>query len=137
MDEQRITREMDVPAGREEVWRRLTEPDRLSEWLADEVSVELAPGGDLRVRTEEGEERTGWIEEVEEPRRLSFWWQSDREQEASRVQLELEDTAEGTHVTVTESRPLATLDLRATQLYRAAGGSTGGGPTALTGLARA
>lgn len=37
-----------------------------------------------------GERRTGWIEEVEEPRRLAFWWQSEREQEASRVLLESE-----------------------------------------------
>ena len=51
--------------------------------------------------------------------------------------LELEDTPEGTRVTVTESRPLAALELRAAELYHAGGGSSGGGPTALAGLARA
>ena len=137
MDEQEITRELEVQAGREEVWRHLTDPDRLSEWLADEVSVELTPGGALHVWGSDGERRTGWIEEVEATRRLAFWWQSDHEQEASRVVLELEDAPEGTLVTVTESRPLATLELRAAQLYRATRGSTGGGPTALAGLARA
>ena len=136
MDESRVTRELEVQAGREEVWRALTDPDRLSEWLAEEVSVELTPGGDLRVRTADGEQRTGWIEEVEEPRRLSFWWRCESAQEASRVQLELEDAPDGTRVTVTETRPLATLDLVAAELYRVARGTTGG-PTALAGVARA
>ena len=55
-------------------------------------------------------DRSGFVEEVEEPRRLVFWWRAPGE-DATRVEIELEeDDGEGTGVRVTETRPLAMLD---------------------------
>src|ERR1039457_5642738 len=46
----RIERELVLPASPGDVWRALTDPDWLSQWLADEVTLELRPGGDARFR---------------------------------------------------------------------------------------
>ena len=113
----RAESEVLVPASPEETWEAITDPDQLSEWLAEDAEVELRPGGDLRIGLDDGE-RSGFVEEVDEPRRLVFWWAPD-EDESSRVEIELEPEPEGTRVRVIESRPLADLnpsDARAPQL---------------------
>jgi uncharacterized protein YndB with AHSA1/START domain len=101
-DAMKATREIALDAPLEEVWDSLAEPD----WLGDDAAIDLRPSGDVRVG-----ERTGFVEEVEPPRRLVFWW-SEPGEDATRVELELEDEGEATVVRVTESRPLALLDLR-------------------------
>jgi uncharacterized protein YndB with AHSA1/START domain len=100
--EHAIERQLTVPETPEEVWESLAEPD----WLGEEALIELRPSGEVRAG-----ERTGFVEEVEPPRRLSFWW-SEEGDESTRVEIELEEAPEGTCVRVTESRPLAVLDLR-------------------------
>jgi uncharacterized protein YndB with AHSA1/START domain len=100
-DGMELTREITLPATAEEVWRTLAEPA----WLGEDASIELRPDGEVRAG-----ERTGFVEEVEEPRRLVFWWAAPGE-ESSRVELELEDDGDQTHVQVVESRPLVLLDL--------------------------
>lgn len=111
----RIERELELTAPVTTVWRALTDPAWLSQWLADEVELELTPGGEARFLVD-GERRSGWVEEVSPPRegaagRLAFWWQGDDEEPASRVTLELAPTPGGARVRVTESRPLEILDL--------------------------
>ncbi len=100
--------ELLVPATPEEAWDAITDPERLGEWLGENAEVELRPGGELRIEFADGE-RSGFVEEVDEPRRLVFWW-SEAEQESSRVEIELEPEPEGTLVRVVESRPLRDLD---------------------------
>src|SRR4051812_44938925 len=117
-----VERELTVPNGIEEVWRSLAEP----EWLGDDAHIDLREAGDVRAG-----ERTGFVEEVDEPRRLAFWW-SAPDEEATRVELELDETDAGTHIRVTESRPLAILDGRDVAIEF--GGMSGGtGPVAATG----
>ena len=116
MDEARS--ETVVPAAPDEAWEAITDPERLEQWLADEVELELEPGGDLTIRTGE-EERTGFVEEVDAPRRLVFWWAAD-EAESTRVEIELEPDADGTRVLVVETRPLAALGTVAEPLALAA-----------------
>jgi hypothetical protein len=124
----RIERELELEASTEAVWAAVISDG----WLADEVELDLRPGGDARFRTA-GAERRGWIEEVRVPsgrtRRaaagLAFWWATDDEP-ASRVELTIEpagDTA--ARVRVVETRPLELLDLVGTPLP-GAGGSTYG-----------
>jgi uncharacterized protein YndB with AHSA1/START domain len=96
-----LTREITLPATAEEVWRSLEEPA----WLGEDASIELHPDGEVRAG-----DRTGFVEEVEEPRRLVFWWAAPDE-ESTRVELELDEEEDVTHVRVVESRPLAMLDL--------------------------
>ena len=121
-----VERELTVYDTAEEVWRSLAEPS----WLGDDASIELREAGDVRAG-----ERTGFVEEADAPRRLVFWW-SDPDEDATRVEIELDETDAGTHIRVTESRPLAILDGRdlAIELGGARGGGTG--PMALAGAAR-
>jgi uncharacterized protein YndB with AHSA1/START domain len=133
-----VTSEIVLESGPEAVWDALTDPERLSDWLGGEVEMDPRPGGDLTVRDTHGgtggdDCRTGFVEEADPGRRLSFWW-SRGDEEATRVELELEELAEGTVVRVTESRPLVAIDAQAAELVRQAGGGTG---PQMTALARA
>jgi len=117
-----VERELTVPEGVEDVWRSLAQP----EWLGEDASIDLREAGDVRAG-----ERTGFVEEVEAPHRLAFWWSAPGE-EATRVELELAEAEAGTRIRVTESRPLAILDGR--DLAIEFGGSSGGaGPVAAGG----
>jgi uncharacterized protein YndB with AHSA1/START domain len=107
-----LTREITLPATAEDVWRSLAEPA----WLGEEAAIELRPDGEVRAG-----DRTGFVEEVEEPRRLVFWWSAPGE-DATRVELHLEDDGEVTHLRVVESRPLALLDLYGAEIVHAAPG---------------
>jgi uncharacterized protein YndB with AHSA1/START domain len=51
-----VTRELVLPAAPDEVWKELTDPDRLEEWFATEVELDLEQG-EGRFRWENGEER--------------------------------------------------------------------------------
>jgi uncharacterized protein YndB with AHSA1/START domain len=116
-----IKRELELPAGPEEVWRRLTDPAWLESWLADTVLLQLWPGGEA-LFTSGDRTRTGWVEEVSAPAtsssdgedlgegRLAFWWAEDDEP-ASRVELVISPTEAGTLLRVIETRPLQVLDL--------------------------
>jgi uncharacterized protein YndB with AHSA1/START domain len=120
-----VERELTVPEGIEDVWESLAEP----EWLGEDATIDLREAGDVRAG-----ERTGFVEEVDAPHRLAFWW-SEHGEEATRVEIELDETGSGTHIRVTESRPLAVLDGR--DLAIEFGGMSGGtGPMALAGALR-
>jgi uncharacterized protein YndB with AHSA1/START domain len=126
----RIEREVRLPTSAQEAWEALTEPRRLERWLADEVELELRPGGDARFRCGETERR-GWVEEVTPPSedpsglgRLVFWWGADDEP-ASRVELELTPDGAGCRLRVVEARPLEVLDLVGIPVQRPGGSSHG------------
>jgi uncharacterized protein YndB with AHSA1/START domain len=115
--DQTVERELTVPDEAEEVWRSLAEP----EWLGEDASIELREAGEVRAG-----ERSGFVEEADAPRRLVFWW-SEPEEEATRVEIDLDETDSGTHIRVTESRPLAILDGRDLAIEWGGGGT---GPVA-------
>ncbi len=125
-----VIRETELPAAPERVWRSLTDPVLLAEWLGEDGRVELTPGGDLAIRTLNGEERSGWVEAAEPYQRLAFWWREDKGGDPTRVEFELEETEDGTRVRVTESRPMASLELQATELTDGTGDG-GAGPQML------
>jgi uncharacterized protein YndB with AHSA1/START domain len=95
-----VEREVVVGGTPEEAWRAVVESD----WLGEDARVDPRPGGEVETR-----ERRGFVEEAEAPRRLSFWWSAEGE-DATRVEIELEEREDGTLVRVVESRPLAMLD---------------------------
>jgi uncharacterized protein YndB with AHSA1/START domain len=116
----RIERELELPAPPDEVWQAVTDPAWLALWLADEVTLELTPGGEARFRT--GDRiRSGWVEAISPPDTpaaegrgngwLAFWWAHD-EEPASRVELSLIPIgSDRTLLRVVETRPLEILDL--------------------------
>jgi uncharacterized protein YndB with AHSA1/START domain len=105
-----IRREIVLPATRDEVWDALTEPERLSDWFANDVEVDLRPGGGASFRWSNGEERRATVTEVDPERRLAFEWADEGE-----VEFTLEDDVDGTRLTVVETTPAwsTALDLQA------------------------
>lgn len=109
-----VTREVELPAPPDEVWEALTDAERLEEWFATEVELEVRTGGVGIFRWGNGETRTAVVEEVDPPRRFGFRW-TDVDDAESEVLFELEETPGGTRVTVREAtfEVSAALELRA------------------------
>ena len=85
-----VEREIELPAPPAEVW------EFLPALLGDDVELTLEAGGRLRADGPEGE-RVGVVEELDTPRRLSFWWvPSDGDDAPSFVEVELAGAAVGT-----------------------------------------
>ena len=110
-----VKREILLPSPREEVWEALTDPERLEDWFANEVEIDLREGGDATFRWSNGEERHAVITEVEPERRLAFEWDEEGE-----VEFTLDDDVDGTRLTVVETVPAWTmaLDIQACALAR-------------------
>jgi uncharacterized protein YndB with AHSA1/START domain len=121
-----VERELTVPEEAEEVWRSLAEP----EWLGEDATIELREAGDVHAG-----DRDGFVEEADAPRRLVFWWSAPGE-EATRVEIDLDECDDGTRVRVTESRPLAILDGRDLAIEFGGAGGGAAGPVALAGALR-
>ena len=69
-----VTREVDLPAEPGEVWRSVTEPDQLGDWLEADVELDPRPGGSGSFRFADGEVRRALVRDVEPGRRLAFMW---------------------------------------------------------------
>jgi uncharacterized protein YndB with AHSA1/START domain len=107
-----VERELELEASVQEVWDAVTGDG----WLADEVVLELQPGGDASFRWPDSE-KSGWVEEVSPPgraddavARLTFWWGTAGEP-ATRVEVSIAPSDGGALLRVVESRPLEVLDL--------------------------
>jgi uncharacterized protein YndB with AHSA1/START domain len=105
-----VERTVTLPTDLEEAWELLTHPDELSAWLGDDVVLDPVPGASGWVRERDGTDRRLVVDEVDEGRRLSWrWWieGDDPDQTASRVEITLSPTPDGTLVRVVE-QPLVT-----------------------------
>ena len=93
-----VEREIELPVPAEEAWAAITEADRLEEWFANDVELDLREGGEGVFRWDDGEVRHAVVEEIEPLRRFAFSWDD------SRVVIELEEREGGaTLVRVRES----------------------------------
>jgi uncharacterized protein YndB with AHSA1/START domain len=95
-----IEREIVVPESPEELWKALTEPERLEEWFATEVELDPRPGGEGVFRWGDGAERRAVVREAERRERLVLDWEDGGE-----VILELEEVDDGTRLHVVETSP--------------------------------
>ncbi len=95
-----IERDIVFPASPAEVWEALTEPERLEEWFANEVSLDAQPGGEGVFRWDDGDERRAVVRELEPEERLVLDWEDD-----GQVVLELEEVDGGTRLHVVETSP--------------------------------
>jgi uncharacterized protein YndB with AHSA1/START domain len=103
-----VEREMVVPGTPEEAWRAVVESD----WLGEGVRIDPRPDGEVEAPEAGGEAdrpRRGFVEDADPPHRLVFWW-SRPDEDATRVDIALDEVDGGTRVRVVESRPLAILD---------------------------
>jgi uncharacterized protein YndB with AHSA1/START domain len=116
---ERIEREVWLPAPPEAVWDAVTSDG----WLAERVSLDLRPGGEAQFESAD-RVRSGWVEDVSAPERLSFWWSIDDEP-ASRVELQIDARGATTRLRIVETRPLEVLDLIGVPLPGAGGARFG------------
>lgn len=110
-----IRKEIVLPADRDDVWDALTDAERLEDWFANEVELELRPGGEASFRWSNGEERHATVTEVDPERRLAFDWDDE-----GTVEFTLDDDVNGTRLVVVESSPAwsTALELQASALAR-------------------
>jgi uncharacterized protein YndB with AHSA1/START domain len=73
-----LTLELELPHGPEKVWRALTDPALLAEWLLPVVGFELEPGAEFTFKTRAYPGWDGTVScrmiEIEEHRKLSYAW---------------------------------------------------------------
>lgn len=114
---ERIEREIVVDAPPDVVWSILTEPDQMTQWLADEVELVLQPGGDGTLRWHSRVFRSAGsasktlpirVERVEPPHRFSFRWEAPADEavlagNSMLVEFTLAVEGEGTRLRVVES----------------------------------
>jgi len=99
-----VRREIVFPEPRESVWRALTEAERLEEWFANEVELDVRPGGSGVFRWGDGSVREAIVEEVDPERRLGFRWRdTEGDEPETLVELTLEEDEAGTRLVVTET----------------------------------
>ena len=100
-----ISFEFDLQHAPEKVWRALTDPALLSEWLLPVVELELEPGAAFMFKTQP---HPGWdgtvscrILEIEAHRKLSYTW--DVPFLETVVTFTLTPTASGTRLSLVQS----------------------------------
>ena len=106
---------LDVPA--DEVWKAVSDEAMLRDWLAPKIELDLRPRGAVLCRTEDGEQRLGAVELVEEGERLAFRWQREGAAQ-SRVEFRVEETDGGTRLTVIETELEAKAAAEASEGWR-------------------
>jgi len=91
-------------ASPDDLWRALTEPELLCEWLASSVELEPRLGGRVQVVDDGGNERRGVVHTVDPARRIVFsWTPTEGDAPASTVEITLEPDGDGTTLRVTET----------------------------------
>ena len=99
-----VSREIILDAPADEVWDAITSPDQLTEWFGGEVDGEVAVGEVVRFTTPDGAQRRALIERADEPRELIFRWLPSSDEPPSRVDITIDETAEGSVLRVVERR---------------------------------
>jgi uncharacterized protein YndB with AHSA1/START domain len=102
-----IALEFDLHHAPEKVWRALTDPALLTDWLLPIVDLELEPGAAFTFTTQP---RPGWngsvdcrILEIDAPRRLSYSWAVGEMALDTVVTFTLTPTASGTRLSLVQS----------------------------------
>jgi uncharacterized protein YndB with AHSA1/START domain len=90
--------ERHFPAPPSAVWRALTDPQELAQWLAD-ADVDLRIGGAIQVRFDDGT-MNGVVTDLQVEAVLAYSWH-EQESNESHVRWELEPTSEGTTLRLT------------------------------------
>jgi uncharacterized protein YndB with AHSA1/START domain len=110
-----ITREIDLNAPIERVWRALTDHRQFGEWFRVELEGPFTLGEMTTGRiTHKGFEHVRWSARtvaLDEPRRFAFTWHpyavdpavDYSKEEPTLVEFRLEPRDSGTHLTITES----------------------------------
>ncbi len=100
-----LSMEFDLPHPPEKVWRALTEPALLAEWLLPVIGFELAPGARFTFKTQPYPQWDGTVScrmlEIEPRRRLRYTWEVPFL--TTEVTFTLTPTAAGTRLSLVQS----------------------------------
>ena len=98
--------EFDLPHSPEKVWRALTDPVLLAEWLLPVVDFKLEPGAAFRFKTQPYPGWDGTVDcrvlEIDAPKTLSYSWVVGGMLDTV-VTFTLTPTASGTHLLLVQS----------------------------------
>ena len=99
--------EYELPHSPEKVWRALTDPALLAEWLLPVVGFRIEPGTEFRFKTDP---HPGWdgtvncrVLEIDAPRKLSYTWVVGENWLDTVVTFTLTPTASGTRLSLIQS----------------------------------
>lgn len=102
-----ISFEFDLQHSPEKLWRALTEPELLKEWLLPVIGLELAPGAAFTFKTQAYPPWDGTVNcrvlEVERHKKLSYAWVVGDMGLDTVVTFTLTPTASGTHLSLVQS----------------------------------
>jgi uncharacterized protein YndB with AHSA1/START domain len=102
-----IAFEFDLPHAPEKVWRALTDPVLLAEWLLPAIDLKLEPGAAFTFKREPMPNWDGTVKcrflEIEAQRKLSYTWVVGDMGIDTVVTFTLTPTASGTHVLLVQS----------------------------------
>jgi uncharacterized protein YndB with AHSA1/START domain len=100
-----LTFEFDLHHSPQKVWRALTDPALLAEWLLPVAGLKLEPGAAFTLKTQAYPGWDGTVHcqmlEIEEQRKLSYTWRVPFLDTV--VTFTLTPTASGTHLSVVQS----------------------------------
>jgi uncharacterized protein YndB with AHSA1/START domain len=102
-----ISFEFDLPHSPEKVWRALTDPDLLAEWLLPVAGLELVPGAPFTLKTQPFPGWDGTVHcrfvEIEPLRKLSYTWVAGENWLDTVVTFALTPTSSGTRLSLEQS----------------------------------
>ncbi len=102
-----VSFELDLHHSPEKVWRALTDPVLLTEWLLPVFGLALEPGAAFTFKTQPYPPWDGTVNcrilEIEPPRKLSYAWVVGDMELDTVVTFTLTPTASGTHLSLVQS----------------------------------
>ena len=103
----RIERTVQVAHPPGAVWAALTTAEGLGTWFGNEATIDLRPGGSVRMRWIDGATVDMRVERVEEPEVFAFTWHihglPEDDPRRTYVEFTLEPVGAGTRLTVVET----------------------------------
>jgi len=102
-----VSVELELPHPPQKVWRALTDPTLLAEWLLPVVGLQLDPGAAFTFKAPAFADWDGTVRcrlvDVDAHRRLSYTWVVGEMEIETVVTFTLTPTAEGTHLSLVQS----------------------------------
>ena len=103
----RIERTVELAHAPARVWAALTTAEGLGAWFGNQATVDLRPGGSVRLAWTDGPTEDLRVERVEEPTVFGFTWPvhglPEGDPRRTYVEFTLEPSGAGTRLTVVES----------------------------------